>query len=47
MRRLIKKFWETSADNTINEVETRVQGGRGGYGLVDPELPQSISNLEK
>jgi formylglycine-generating enzyme len=44
---LIAKFWETSAENTINEIETRVQGGRGGYGLVDSELPESISNLEK
>lgn len=41
----IKKFWEASAENTINEVDTRVQGGRGGYGLVDPTLPKSISDL--
>lgn len=38
----ISKFWEASAPNTINEVETRVLSGRGGYGLVDPELPAAI-----
>ncbi|MGV3485123.1 MAG: formylglycine-generating enzyme family protein [Planctomycetaceae bacterium] len=42
----IKRFWEASAANTINEVDTRVQGGRGGYGLVDPLLPESIRKLE-
>ncbi len=44
---LIKKFWEASAANTINEVETRVQSGRGGYGLVDAELPKVIEELEQ
>lgn len=43
----IHKFWETSAANTISEVENRVQGGRGGYGLVDPKLPELILELEK
>ncbi len=38
----ITKFWEASAENTIEEVETRVSGGRGGYGLVDSELPEFI-----
>ncbi len=42
----IKKFWETSASNTIHEIETRVQSGRGGYGLVDPKLPESIEQLQ-
>jgi len=43
----VKKFWETSAENTINEVETRVLGGRGGYGLVDQELTESIKKLQR
>jgi len=43
----IKKFWETSAENTINEVETRVSTGRGGYGLVDKDLAESIKKLDK
>jgi formylglycine-generating enzyme required for sulfatase activity len=43
----MKKFWETSAATTINEVETRVLGGRGGYGLVDPSLPSAIRDLGK
>lgn len=38
----LSKFWETSASNTIDEVDSRVLGGRGGYGLVDPELPAAI-----
>jgi formylglycine-generating enzyme len=38
----ISKFWEASAPNTIEEVETRVLTGRGGYGLVDPQLPEII-----
>jgi sulfatase modifying factor 1 len=42
----ITKFWETSAENTINEVQTRVQSGRGGYGLVDSELPVLIDALD-
>jgi len=43
----IKKFWETSASNTINEVQTRVSTGRGGYGLVDRDLTESIKKLNK
>jgi len=38
----ISKFWEPSAPNTILEVDTRVLSGRGGYGLVDAELPEAI-----
>jgi len=42
----IAKFWEASAVNTINEVETRVDTGRGGYGLVDSKLTESIEKLQ-
>ncbi len=42
----IKKFWETSAANTINQVESRVETGRGGYGLVDRNLPELIKALD-
>jgi len=38
----ISKFWEPSAPNTILEVDTRVLSGRGGYGLVDGEVPEAI-----
>jgi formylglycine-generating enzyme len=41
-RETIAKFWEASAPGTVDEVETRVLSGRGGYGLVDPELPEVI-----
>ncbi|HBJ34639.1 MAG TPA: transcriptional regulator [Planctomycetaceae bacterium] len=43
----ISKFWEASAPNTINEVETRVLNGRGGYGLVDDELPKAVEKATK
>ena len=36
----ITKFWEASAEDVIMDVESRVMDGRGGYGLVDPELPK-------
>ena len=42
----IKKFWETSATNTISQVESRVETGRGGYGLVDRNLPELIKALD-
>jgi len=43
----ISKFWEASAPNTINEVETRVLNGRGGYGLVDQSLPKAIAEASR
>lgn len=43
---MIAKFWETSAKNTISQVKNRVQSGRGGYGLVDFELPKLIEALD-
>jgi len=43
----ISKFWEASAPNTINEVETRVLNGRGGYGLVDQSLPKAIAEAKQ
>ncbi len=46
-KELISKFWETSAENTKFEVETRVQGGRGGYGIVDPTLVEAIKKLDQ
>lgn len=43
----ITKFWETGATDAIAAIETRVDEGRGGYGLVDPELPQAIEDAGK
>ncbi|TWU42202.1 formylglycine-generating enzyme family protein [Novipirellula artificiosorum] len=44
---LIKKFWEPNAEEVVDDVESRIMGGRGGWGLVDPELPAAIKELKK
>lgn len=44
---LIAKFWEPSAEDVQMDVESRVLGGRGGYGLVDPSLPDEIQKIGK
>lgn len=41
----IAKFWETSSEETADDVQSRVDEGRGGFGLVDPELPAAIEEL--
>ena len=46
-KELITKFWEPSAKDVRDDVETRLIGGRGGMGLVDPELPQAIKEQSK
>ena len=38
----ITKFWEPQAEDTLLDVKSRIDGGRGGMGLVDPELPAAI-----
>ncbi len=43
----IKKFWETTSEETGDDVKSRVDEGRGGYGLVDPDLPKAIKGLGK
>jgi sulfatase modifying factor 1 len=42
----IAKFWETSSEDVIADVESRLLGGRGGLGLVDKTLPAAIKQLE-
>jgi formylglycine-generating enzyme len=44
---LITKFWETNSQAVKDDVESRIVGGRGGYGLVDETLPEAIKELEK
>jgi formylglycine-generating enzyme required for sulfatase activity len=43
----ISKFWDPIAEDVINDVNSRVVGGRGGWGLVDQELPEAIRQLKK
>jgi len=42
----ITKFWEAIAEDVISGVQSRLDGGRGVLGLVDPSLPQAIAELE-
>lgn len=44
---LIAKFWDTTSDEVKGDVESRLLGGRGGLGLVDPSLPEAIKNMDK
>lgn len=43
----IAKFWDTSSQDVLDDVESRIVGGRGGFGLVDPSLPAAIEELQK
>jgi formylglycine-generating enzyme required for sulfatase activity len=44
---MISKFWDPVAEDVINDVNSRIVGGRGGWGIVDPELPAAIQQLKK
>ena len=41
----ITRYWEAGPEDTLLDVESRVMEGRGGYGIVDPTLPQAIKDL--
>ena len=43
----ISKFWEASAEDVLDDVESRLVGGRGGLGLVDKDLPAAIQAVQK
>lgn len=43
----IEKFWNIDNESLDLDVKGRIQGGRGGYGLVDPELPAAIQKLRE
>ena len=38
----LEPFWEAVSEETKMDVEARVSGGRGGYGVVDAALPAAI-----
>ena len=44
-REAIAKFWETSAEDALADIESRLIGGRGGLGWVDPGLPDAAKEL--
>lgn len=43
----INQFWEPTPEETKMDVESRVQEGRSGYGLVDDKLPEAAKQLDK
>jgi formylglycine-generating enzyme required for sulfatase activity len=43
----IEKFWEPTAQDVVGDVESRILSGRGGWGLVDPDLPSAVKKLEQ
>ncbi|MEM0926639.1 MAG: SUMF1/EgtB/PvdO family nonheme iron enzyme, partial [Planctomycetota bacterium] len=42
----VAKFWETTSQDVLLDVESRMSGGRGGMGVVDPSLPDAIDALK-
>ena len=42
----IANFWDTTSEDVLADVESRVIGGRGGYGLLDQKLPAAIEALK-
>ncbi|MCC9642613.1 formylglycine-generating enzyme family protein [Rhodopirellula sp. JC740] len=39
----LKNFWEPTALETVDDVDSRISGGRGGWGLVDKDLPEAAA----
>tara|TARA_R110002049_G_scaffold2750_8_gene22313 strand:+ start:273051 stop:274253 length:1203 start_codon:yes stop_codon:yes gene_type:complete len=46
-RDTITKFWEASAEDAIADIDSRLIGGRGGLGWVDPTLPDAVKENSK
>ncbi len=42
----ITKFWEATAEDVVGDVQSRLDGGRGGLGFVDKSLPAAIQQLQ-
>ncbi len=43
----IAKFWEPTAEDVLNDIQSRLVGGRGGMGLVNKSLPEAIRKLNE
>lgn len=41
------KFWEPGPEDLKSDIESRIQGGRGGMGKVDLDLPGIIEELKR
>lgn len=42
----LTKFWEAQSEDVLMDVESRIDGGRGGMGLVDKDLPKAIATAK-
>jgi len=40
------KFWEAVDAETLDAIQSRLSGGRGGLGIADETLPEAIENLD-
>ncbi len=43
----IARFWEANSEDVKDDVQSRLLGGRGGLGLVDPTLVDAIKEIDK
>lgn len=46
-REVIEEFWKIDSEDIEFDVDDRIRGGRGVFGLVDKDLPQAILDLQK
>ncbi len=42
----IVRFWEPTAEDVLADIQSRMDGGRGGTGVVDKSLPEAIKELQ-
>ncbi|MEZ6061619.1 MAG: formylglycine-generating enzyme family protein [Planctomycetaceae bacterium] len=45
-REQMEEFWKVDVDETMYEVDERIETGRGVQGIVDKDLPAAIEKLE-
>jgi len=43
----IEQFWNIDSESLQLDVDGRISGGRGVYGIVDKDLPEAVSKLKK
>ena len=41
----ISKFWEPGPEDLQDDIQARLDGGRGGLGQVDPSLPEAMKEF--
>ena len=43
----LAKFWEPQSEDVVLDIKSRMDGGRGGMGVIDTELPAAIESMTK